>query len=584
MRFFLTRHRLLAALAAIFALAIAIRAPFNGNVGVDEAYYLVIGRQWLHGVPLYAGTYDVKPPLLFLLMAGAEALFGPTLLAAKALTTASVAITAFGLYLLGRRIAGELVQTAARSHPHARSRRHANFRPVSCTRFKSLLVRLIRGKSWKRQPQTGQDFPRGVLAGGAAALLYIFSTLNLGGTLSPAELIMAPFTTFGMLMGLAALSNDGSQRIYSLLAAGLLFGAAACIKQTALFEAVAVAPLLAWSCRANLLQACGAFAAGCCAVPAGFALYFGAIGHLSDLFDMAAISALRRTSASFAPAWSEAVRRMAIEALQILPAVILAACFWASRRAPGDRAGYGSAPLAAWTLGTLAGLLSARAMIHFYALTVLQPLCLAAGLFASQILGRFENPVRRWVWRAVAIGFSIYFSIWSAATLYLPSGGSLRAAEAAASAMRRADLRPGERIFVADRDLLVYLAAGADPAGRIFHPLQLLCDFPLPGADTAFADFPQPRSRFYRRCRSSSPPELRARGAPRCAAGAASPRLLPAGPLRRYRHQRKARRLYRVCAKEADRRRGSTRLPGMRKTAPPPKTYGPGETRPLFNF
>ncbi len=434
MRFFLTRHRLLAALAAICVAAISIRAPFISNVGVDEAYYLVIGRQWLHGVPLYAGTYDVKPPLLFLLMAGAEALFGPTLLAAKALTTASVAITAFGLYLLGRRIAGEL-------------------------------------------------------AGGAAALLYIFSTLNLGGTLSPAELIMAPFTTFGMLMGLAALSNDGPQRIYSLLAAGLLFGAAACIKQTALFEAVAFAPLLAWSCRANLLQACGAFAAGCCAVPAGFALYFGAIGHLSDLFDMAAISALRRTSASFAPAWSEAFRRMAIEALQILPAVILAACFWASRRrAPGDRARYGSAFLAAWTLGTLAGLLSARAMIHFYALTVLQPLCLAAGMFASQTLGRFENPVRRWLWRAVAIGFSIYFSIWSAAALYLPSGGSLRAAEAAASAMRRADLRPGDRIFVADRDLLVYLAAGADPEGRIFHPLQLLCDFPLPGADTAFAD------------------------------------------------------------------------------------------------
>ncbi len=340
MPFFLTRHRLLAALAAIFALTIAIRAPFNSNVGVDEAYYLVIGRQWLHGVPLYAGSYDVKPPLLFLLMAGAEALFGPTLLAAKALTTASVAITAFGLYLLGRRIAGELVRPAGNPDPSLRAERNNPEAGSSAAILDRHGAEAPRDDGVARQ-----DFPRGVLAGGAAALLYIFSALNLGGTLSPAELIMAPFTTFGMLMGLAALSNDGPQRIYSLLAAGLLFGAAACIKQTASFEAVAFAPLLAWSCRANLLQACGAFAVGCCAVPAGFALYFGAIGHLSDLFDMAAVSALRRTSASFAPAWSEAFRRMAIEALQILPAVILAACFWASRRAPGDRACYGSAPL-----------------------------------------------------------------------------------------------------------------------------------------------------------------------------------------------------------------------------------------------
>ena len=279
MRLFLFAHRLLAAparplaaLAAILVLAVVARAPFNSNVGVDEAYYLVIGRQWLHGIPPYAGAYDVKPPLLFLLMAAAEALAGPTLLAAKALTTASVAITAFGLYLLGRRFMGEL-------------------------------------------------------AGGAAALLYIFSSLNLGGTLSPAELIMAPFTTFAMLMGSSALPASGRERLRRLAASGLLFGAAACIKQTALFEAVAFAVVLLWSCRASRLKACSAFAAGCCAVPACFALYFAAIGHFSDLIDLAAISALRRTGGSYSPAWSEAFRRMGIEALQVLPAIIMAAGF-----------------------------------------------------------------------------------------------------------------------------------------------------------------------------------------------------------------------------------------------------------------
>jgi 4-amino-4-deoxy-L-arabinose transferase-like glycosyltransferase len=418
-------------LAAIFALAVAVRAPFNGNSGVDEAYYLIIGRQWLHGLPPYAGAYDVKPPLLFLLMAGAEALFGPTLLAAKALTTASVAIAASGLYLLGRR------------------------------------------------------FMSG-LAGGAAALLYIFSSLNLGGTFSPAELIMAPFTTSGMLLGASALEASGHLRRHRLLVSGLLFGAAACIKQTALFEAVAFALVLLWTLREARLQACVAFATGFCGVPAGFALYFAAIGHFGDLVDLVAVSALQRAGTAYSPGWGEAVKRTGIDALQVLPAIIMAAGFWASSRRAGNRAACISRLLAAWTIGALTGLLSAGAMIHFYALTVLQPLCLTAGMFAVQAFGRVESPARQWIWRTAALGLSIYFSVWSAAALYLPSGDSPSAAVAAASAIRRQS-KPGDRIFVADRDLLVYLAAGVDPAGPVFHPLQLLCDFPLPGADRAFA-------------------------------------------------------------------------------------------------
>jgi hypothetical protein len=67
-----SKLRAAAALAAIALSAAAIRAPFNSNVGVDEAFYLVIGRQRLQGSPPYAGSFDVKPPLLFALMAAAE--------------------------------------------------------------------------------------------------------------------------------------------------------------------------------------------------------------------------------------------------------------------------------------------------------------------------------------------------------------------------------------------------------------------------------------------------------------------------------------------------------------------------------
>src|SRR5271166_3035452 len=89
----------LAALLTIVCFAVLVRAPFNANVGVDEAFYLVVGRQWLHGTPPYAGAFDVKPTLLFLLMAAAQALLGSGLFAAKALATAAAATTACGLYL-----------------------------------------------------------------------------------------------------------------------------------------------------------------------------------------------------------------------------------------------------------------------------------------------------------------------------------------------------------------------------------------------------------------------------------------------------------------------------------------------------
>ena len=164
--------------------------------------------QWLNGVPPYAGAFDVKPPLLFLFMAGAEALFGTSLLACKALASAATALTACGLYLYGERFLG-------------------------------------------------------AFAGAAAAILYIFSTLAGGGTFFSAELLMAPFTTFGVLMGLGAVSGQGRARIAGLLASGVLFGAAACVKQTAVFEA---APLALWLIlqaqgRARL-EALGMFAAG----------------------------------------------------------------------------------------------------------------------------------------------------------------------------------------------------------------------------------------------------------------------------------------------------------------------------------
>ena len=62
--------------------------------------------------------------------------------------------------------------------------------------------------------------------------------------------------------------------------------------------------------------------------------------------------------------------------------------------------------------------------------------------------------------------------------------------------MRGAGLGSDDRILVADRDLIVYLASGANPPKVVFHPLHLLCGFPLPDTANALADSLKSRPAF----------------------------------------------------------------------------------------
>jgi len=462
------------ALAVLALLAVLIRAPFNSNSGVNEAYYLVVGRQWLHGLPPYVGAFDVKPPLLFLLMTASEALFGPVLLAAKALATTAAALAACGLYLFGRRFMGEI-------------------------------------------------------AGVSAAVLYIVSTLSLGGTFSPAELIMAPFTVFGMLSGALALFGPAQVRIGCLLLSGLLFGAAVCVKQTALFEAAALAlalmlsrpaaervkksapPLLSWPglsrpssafieiyhvfldgrlncghdyCKAGLKAAC-ALAVGLCIVPLGFALYFLAIGRLDALVNDAVIAAFRRAGSDYAPA-AGGFRPLVAGLFPVLPIITMAGLLWAGRRKLRNLPCYPAIRLLAlWAAGALAGVFSTKSMFVVYCLPLLQPLCLAAGGYLQHLLAGIPSPNHRGLVRTGVLGGAVLYSCWAISPLFLAGGSNVKAAEAAALLIARERKSPEDRVLVLDRDVLVYLTAGIEPPLSMFHPVQLLCVFPRQGARTA---------------------------------------------------------------------------------------------------
>ncbi len=387
-----------------------VRLPFRFNAGVDEAFYLVVGRQWLEGMPPYAYAFDVKPPLLFALMAGAEAVFGPSLLAAKALAMASVAATACALYLFGQR--------------------------------------LMSG-----------------FAGVSAALFYIASSLTLGGTFSPAELMMAPFTAFGMVLGFPAACAPGRPAMGRLLAAGLCLGAAACVKQTAVFEAVPLAAFLFSGRPLRRSRAVAAFATGLLIVPAGFALFFLAEGQFCALFADVVAAAAGRVSVP-SGGWGQSLGGLFIALMLVLPLIILgaAACF-----SHGEKGQPALWFLAAWAAGAFAGGLATRTALIIYFLPLLQPLCLMAAAFIQRCADRFPGR-KRFSLAAVAVAVVAAYSAVFTAPLIFAGRDNLASAGEAAAAMRSAGLASGDNILVADRDLIIYLAAASKSPGANLPP------------------------------------------------------------------------------------------------------------------
>jgi hypothetical protein len=85
------------------ALAAAVRLPFLGVVGEDEAFFAVVAHRWLGGVAPYVGSFDVKAPGLFAAYALADAAFGFETGAMKLLLIGCVGATSWGLWLIGKR-------------------------------------------------------------------------------------------------------------------------------------------------------------------------------------------------------------------------------------------------------------------------------------------------------------------------------------------------------------------------------------------------------------------------------------------------------------------------------------------------
>ena len=260
------------------------------------------------------------------------------------------------------------------------------------------------------------------------------------------------------------------------------------MKHTAIFEALPLAVFLFLRRPpGDGLKVLAAFGAGFFIVPIGFALLFLAEGHFGAFFRDVVVSAFGRINKDYV-SWGEAVTRVAIELLLLLPLLILGTAAWLFRAALRTRSSLPALGfIGAWAAGAFAGVLAGRAMCDFYMLTVLQPFCLLAGVFIEH--GVAHSRAKRALWLARVVAFASVMVFFAVVICYLShtiDDGT--AADEAATAMRSAGLRSNDRILVADRDLTVYLTSGANPPGPIFHPLQLLCDFAFEGAANAFAD------------------------------------------------------------------------------------------------
>lgn len=320
-----------------------LRLPFADNIGEDEVFYALVAQRWLAGLLPYVSSFDVKPPGLFALFAAVQAVFGTSMAVVKGLETGCVAVTAFGLWLVGTR-------------------------------------HLSRRIGW------------------LAGALYPVYSLALSGVNAPTELVKAPFETFAVLAVLEA-ARAGKWRILLLAISGLLMGSAGMVKQTAAFPAlVLLAVVLRWGGRAGSLVA---FGAGLAVAPTCFALIFLVAGQWPALLAGAVTGAAGRLSGDnisfgagllrFLPS-TKPLMVLLVTALLIVTRV---RTWWGSPMAPGIVVAL------AWLAGEAAGIIATRSMYDHYFLALAPPLVLLAAVFVFYLL-----QARRWIVPTILLAFA----------------------------------------------------------------------------------------------------------------------------------------------------------------------------------
>lgn len=397
----------------------------------DEAFYALVGHEWLKGALPYTLTWDVKPPGLFGLYALAEAVTGDPWLAPRLLPLLATLAACIGLWRIGL--------------------------------------------AWFADARVGL----------LAALFYSFNSLSLEGAMGVSEILFAPFIVFGMLFA-------GSREPWRACLSGFLLGCAFVIKQVAAFEGLCALILLVGANR-GAGRALAARVAGFClcgAIPGvAIALYYAAHGQFALLWDAAVVSAFMRTGGD-GVSITEAAQLFLPRFRGVAPLLVLAMFAVAERRnimQGGQRAGYLRA--LGWAAASGAGAFALRSMYEHYFLTLVAPLSLVSAAFVLELARRWTEGARRLAPAALGIALVAWPLAWVTIQQQWPT--EERHTDELAGKLLMLGLRPdapASQLYVVDHEMAVYLATDVDPPARFSFPQHLTCDFQLPkGVDAVRA-------------------------------------------------------------------------------------------------
>ena len=407
----------LAVYGAALAWTVVVRLPLWRMDGLDDAFYVEVAHLWTRGVLPYVGAFDVKPPGFFAILAGAEALLGPSLDALRAVAVAFDALAAAAMFFLGRRFGG---------------------------------ARL----------------------GLFAAILYpILSELVTSND------AYCPLAALTILAFLAALSPLGLMKRAAL--AGLFIGAAGAVKQTAGFEAVALLFVVvgAPDGAGRRGRAALAFALAASVAPLGFLLYFAWHGAAQALIDDALLGALGRpASASEGLSFVDGVGRAFVLQKSVVAIFGLSVLALIRRRAL--RSALPLAPLGAleaWFALASLSILAQRAIAITYLGPTLAPGLLLAGLCLTKAAPELD-PIPA-AMRLVALGLASLATALAIPGNDLSARQESRALAAAAAAIRASGPTHGDALYVVNRGAWLYGALEMAPPTRYFFPGHTLCDF-----------------------------------------------------------------------------------------------------------
>lgn len=422
--------------AVLLGVTIITRGLFCHQGGDDEAFFALVGREWLAGAPPYVGVHDVKPPGLFALASLSETVFGPHVLAIKVIEGLAVWFTAFAVFRIGRRVSG-------------------------------------------------------AAAGWMSATFFVVISVGSQGANQPAELIFSAISAVAYASALLCPVDADSRRAKAVvIAAGLAFGLALTVKQTALFEAVGFVVVLGLGLFPNpTLRRPAILGLGLTMMamaPLGFVAYFMATGHYDALYSDAVVGALRRNQME-GVTWGQAALRFLPSLRPMLPLVVGSALLWTERRRLPREQRRALLILSIWLASAALEAMAGRAMYARYFLPLAPSLSVFSAVFAVTVLGGIHDTARRRLAQAVVVIGVVGFGLAWNFRLIETGWRDYAKLQAAARVLREYGVTTGQPILVLSPDLDLYLESGAAVGTSYTHPVSLLCLTSLQGADTALA-------------------------------------------------------------------------------------------------